>query len=97
MFISSVGFRSVNGENELYIDPHYEVPLLERENDDVRRYLPRGCSLFKDPHVVHFQGRYLMYYSIPPMKGVERSGWNIGIAESHDLVTWEKVGNRARC
>jgi len=33
-----------------------------------------------------------MYYSIPPMKGVERSGWNIGIAESHDLVTWEKVG-----
>ena len=26
------------------------------------------------------------------MKGDEHSGWNIGIAESHDLITWEKVG-----
>ena len=93
MFISSVGFRNVNGENELYIDPHYEIPLLSREKTMMFGDTSRvGVPFSKDPHVVHFQGRYLMYYSIPPMKGVERSGWNIGIAESHDLITWEKVG-----
>lgn len=51
-----------------------------------------GVPFSKDPHVVNFEGRYLMYYSIPPMKGVENSGWNIGIAESRDLLSWEKVG-----
>jgi len=51
-----------------------------------------GIPFAKDPHVVNFKGRYLMYYSIPPKKGVEDSGWNIGIAESHDLIQWEKVG-----
>lgn len=45
----------------------------------------------KDPHVIYFQGRYLMYYSIPPFKG-ETLGWNIGIAESYDLVNWTRVG-----
>lgn len=51
-----------------------------------------GVPFSKDPHVVNFKGRYLMYYSIPPMKNVEGSGWNIGIAESSDLINWEKVG-----
>ena len=51
-----------------------------------------GVPFSKDPHVVDFEGRYLMYYSIPPMKDVENSGWNIGIAESRDLLSWEKVG-----
>ena len=51
-----------------------------------------GVPFSKDPHVVNFDGRYLMYYSIPPQKGVEDSGWNIGIAESSDLTSWEKVG-----
>ena len=46
----------------------------------------------KDPHVVFFKGRYLMYYSIPPMKGEEKSGWNIGIAESHNLIDWNRIG-----
>ena len=49
----------------------------------------------KDPHVVNFQGRYLMYHSIPPMKGEPDSGWNIGIAESKDLMNWTKVGTIA--
>lgn len=31
-------------------------------------------------------------FSIPPMKGDADSGWNIGIAESKDLVNWTKVG-----
>ncbi len=51
-----------------------------------------GVPFSKDPHVVFFDGRYLMYYSIPPMKGAENSGWNIGIAESENLITWEKIG-----
>lgn len=51
-----------------------------------------GVPFSKDPHVVFFEGRYLMYYSIPPKKGVENSGWNIGIAESNDLISWEKIG-----
>lgn len=51
-----------------------------------------GIPFSKDPHVVNFKGRYLMYYSIPPMKDVEGSGWNIGIAESRNLIDWEKVG-----
>lgn len=33
-----------------------------------------------------------MYHSIPPMKGEPDSGWNIGIAESKDLMNWTKVG-----
>lgn len=51
-----------------------------------------GVPYSKDPHVVNFQGRYLMYHSIPPMKGEPDSGWNIGIAESKDLMNWTKVG-----
>lgn len=52
----------------------------------------QGVPFAKDPHVVHLAGRYLMYYSIPPAKGDKSGGWNIGIAESHDLVHWDKVG-----
>ena len=33
-----------------------------------------------------------MYFSIPPYKNNPSSGWNIGIAESHDLINWIKVG-----
>ena len=51
-----------------------------------------GVPFSKDPHVINFGGRYLMYYSVPPMKDVEGSGWNIGIAESRDLIEWKKVG-----
>lgn len=51
-----------------------------------------GIPFSKDPHVVDFKGRYLMYYSIPPEKGNPNSGWNIGIAESKDLIHWEKIG-----
>ncbi|MBQ5914783.1 MAG: family 43 glycosylhydrolase [Alistipes sp.] len=51
-----------------------------------------GVPFSKDPHVVKFEGRYLMYFSIPPYKNNPSSGWNIGIAESHDLINWTKVG-----
>ncbi len=51
-----------------------------------------GKPYAKDPHVVKFKGRYLMYYSIPPKNWDKKAGWNIGIAESRDLVNWTKVG-----
>lgn len=108
MFITSVGFKKRDGADELYIDPDYEIPVLssslsyEMKEEPGRNRLEKvmmfgdvsrtGVPYSKDPHVVRFDGRYLMYYSIPPMKGVENSGWNIGVAESRDLVTWEKVG-----
>ena len=56
-----------------------------------------GRPFAKDPSVIKFGGRYLLYYSMaafdkqraPP--GGPR-GWAIGIAESRDLVSWKKVG-----
>ncbi len=56
-----------------------------------------GRPLSKDPSVVRFGGRYLMYFSLPPF-GTELAqtnapkGWNIGIAESTNLVDWKKTG-----
>ncbi len=53
----------------------------------------RGQPFAKDPSVIRFGGRYLMYYSIPPY-GDKRAGdgWAIGIAESRNLREWTKVG-----
>lgn len=52
-----------------------------------------GRSFSKDPHVVNFDGAYLMYYSVPPKEGVVNSGWNIGISRSKNLIDWEVVGD----
>lgn len=55
-----------------------------------------GFPYSKDPHVIYFKGRYLMYFSIPPYSNPEKAksikGWGIGIAESTDLTHWKKVG-----
>ncbi len=51
-----------------------------------------GVPFAKDPHVIDFGGRYLMYYSEPPRPQVEGDGWAIAIAESHDLIDWKRVG-----
>lgn len=47
----------------------------------------------KDPTVVKFQGRYLMYFSLPPKTGKESAGWTIGIAESKNLVDWKTIAS----
>jgi predicted GH43/DUF377 family glycosyl hydrolase len=53
----------------------------------------RGKSIAKDPSVVHFKDRYLMYYSLPPFDDKRPGdGWAIGIAESRNLSDWNKVG-----
>ncbi|MGL4943967.1 MAG: family 43 glycosylhydrolase [Thermoguttaceae bacterium] len=46
----------------------------------------------KDPSVVHFKDRYLMYFSLPPDSREKKTyGWTIGIAESRDLVHWKTI------
>lgn len=56
-----------------------------------------GRPFAKDPSVIRFGGRYLMYYSIAAYDrkiaptNVPK-GWAIGIAESSDLVNWKKIG-----
>ena len=50
-----------------------------------------GRPFSKDPHVVDFGGRYLMYFSVPPIPD-QAGGWGIAIAESDDLIHWEYVG-----
>ena len=53
----------------------------------------RGRPFSKDPFVVRYRGRYLLYFSVPPYgDGRKNDGWAIGIAESTDLVNWEKIG-----
>jgi len=53
-----------------------------------------GVPMCKDPHVISFNGEYLMYYSMPPQMtdNQQVAGWNIGIARSSDLIHWEKAG-----
>jgi beta-1,2-mannobiose phosphorylase / 1,2-beta-oligomannan phosphorylase len=53
-----------------------------------------GRPMAKDPHVVRFGNRYLMYYSIPEYtdKKGARHGWGIGVAESSNLNDWAKIG-----
>ena len=56
-----------------------------------------GRPFAKDPAVVRFGGRCLMYYSIPPFDlsvapPNSAPGWGIGIAESRDLRHWRKIG-----
>lgn len=50
-----------------------------------------GRPFSKDPSVVAFGGRYLMYFSLPPAP-TGGQGWTVGIAESPDLTHWRKVG-----
>ena len=52
-----------------------------------------GRPFAKDPSVIRFGGRYLLYYSLPPFgDGRANDGWAVGIAQSRDLTSWRKVG-----
>jgi len=56
-----------------------------------------GVPFAKDPYVIKFEGRYLMYYSIPVHKDKSNpvQGWGLGIAESKDLFNWKRIGEIA--
>ena len=49
------------------------------------------AAFAKDPAVVHFGGRYLLYYSVYERFG-ERELLTVGIAESGDMENWEIIG-----
>lgn len=51
-----------------------------------------GTPFAKDPSVVRFEDRYLMYFTLPAEQPGARTGWHVGIAESSDLRSWELVG-----
>ena len=52
-----------------------------------------GRPYSKDPVVVPFGDRYLMYFSMPPEDfDSSKSQWIIGIAESKNLVDWKTIG-----
>lgn len=53
-----------------------------------------GIPLAKDPVVIKFGGRYLMYYFRKAYNDGSNGmlGWNIGIAQSNDLYHWKKNG-----
>lgn len=73
---------------------HRRLQYICCQADDVWRHKPQGVPFSKDPHVVEFDGHYLMYYSIPPgtadKGGME--GWGIGIARSDNLRDWHRIG-----
>lgn len=52
-----------------------------------------GILVAKDPVVVKFKGKYLMYYSKRSFRDEKdgMQGWNIGVAESTDLYQWKKI------
>jgi predicted GH43/DUF377 family glycosyl hydrolase len=55
-----------------------------------------GRPYSKDPSVIEFGGRHLMYFSLPPFDAKSApahapGGWSIGIAESRDLKSWTKI------
>jgi predicted GH43/DUF377 family glycosyl hydrolase len=48
----------------------------------------------KDPTVIRFRDKYLMYFSLPPdMKERKPYGWTIGIAESTDRIHWTRIAD----
>ncbi len=62
--------------------------------DDSRKFAKDGTPIpySKDPSVVRFKDRYLIYFSLPPSDREKTSyGWIIGIAESSDLVHWKRI------
>ncbi len=80
--VFSVSENIYNSLNSLSFD----LPMLYR---DVSR---KGRPFSKDPTVIRFEDRYLMYYTIPDGPKPEQYGWHIGIATSGDLSHWQKVG-----
>lgn len=67
------------------------MPGKEMMFGDISR---TGSPFSKDPHVIKFKGRYLLYYSVRPYSDKTNpvQGLGIGIAESNDLINWKKIG-----
>ena len=85
VFIASLTMVSARGQNK-------QKPVRPKMMfGDTSRI---GVPFAKDPFVIKFGGRYLMYYSIPAYKDKSNpvQGWGLGIAESKDLNNWKRIG-----
>lgn len=64
--------------------------------DTSRKFDDKGNNIpwAKDPSVVKFNGKYLMYFTLLPDEKAKKNGVSItvGIAESNDLTEWKLVG-----
>jgi len=92
IFVISCLFTNINA-SEKYLEAYPQAKAIADKGSmmygDISR---RGTPFTKDPYVISFGGRYLMYYTIPPSKNKTLVGYAIGIAESRDLVNWTRVG-----
>lgn len=84
-----------------------QVPTIVSLESGVKSIIPPDASALKnpkmcwapqdyakDPTVIWFKDRYLMYFSIPPQeKDGGKYGWTTGIAESVDLFNWTFIKN----
>jgi len=72
---------------------HVNVPEFVSRGVMMFADTSRGRPFAKDPSVIRFRSRYLMYYSVGPGRPEQgQEGWRIGIATSTDLVSWRKIG-----
>lgn len=67
-----------------------KVSIAQKETMMYADSIRRGVPYSKDPHVIRFGGSYLMYSSLPGKTG--SNVWEIGIAESNDLIHWRNSG-----
>lgn len=82
LLVSNFATRAQTKGSKLFPSMHF--------GDSVRT----GIPFSKDPHVIHFRDRFLMYYSVPAytdLSGVKH-GWGIAIAVSRDLNNWQRAG-----
>jgi sucrose-6-phosphate hydrolase SacC (GH32 family) len=85
ILVAVLSFLTASGQKERHSDP----PKM-MFGDSSRL----GIPFSKDPHVIRFGDRFLIYYSVPPFtdqSGVAH-GWGVGIAESSNLVNWQRIG-----
>jgi predicted GH43/DUF377 family glycosyl hydrolase len=85
IFIASLTMVSARGQNK---QKSVRPKMLYGDTSRI------GVPFAKDPFVIKFGGRYLMYYSIPAYKDKSNpvQGWGLGIAESKDLNNWKRIG-----
>jgi predicted GH43/DUF377 family glycosyl hydrolase len=76
-------------------DPARDARTEDSARGDGMRWADtsRGVPFSKDPSVIRFGDRYLMYFSTPPKRGDDR--WGQAVAASDDLLDWRTIGEIA--
>lgn len=86
----TVGLLGAAAITPLILAGRDDEPALSPASDSMRwADRSRGVPFSKDPSVVRFGDRYLMYFSVPPKASDRR--WGQAVAVSADLVSWETI------